>query len=164
MPGSSLPRVAIALFLFVAFPLLASGCATTIPTVSANGAASGNGGLHAVAFAPLTGPPAPVADRLANSFASASAARELPLAPYRQRRSAYVVKGYMSVVSGEEGTTALYVWDVLSPDLQRLYRISGQATGPASDGDPWNALSQETLDAIAGSTLDQLANWMAGQQ
>lgn len=164
MPGSGYWRLAAALSLLVALVLTAGGCTTTVPTATANNTATANGRLQAVAFAPLTGPPAAVADRLATSFANASAARELPLAPFRRRRSAYVVKGFMSVVPSDDGTTALYVWDVLSPDLKRLYRITGQTTDPASDDDPWNALSQETLDAIAGSTLDQLAGWLAGQQ
>jgi hypothetical protein len=86
----------------------------------------------------------------------------MTLAPYQGRKSDYVIKGFISVVPGDEGTTAVYVWDVLSPDLQRLHRISGQTTDPARAGDGWTALSQATLDRIAEQTLDQLAIWMAG--
>ncbi len=144
--------------------LAPGGCATTIPSVTTAHSAPGQAAPQAIAFAPLSGPPAPVADRLAASFANASVERGITLAPYRRNRSAFVVKGFMSVVPGEDGTTALYVWDVLSPDLKRLHRITGQTTDPASAGDPWAALSQDSLDAIAGSTLDQLAVWMAARE
>lgn len=164
MSGARLLRILAASVMLGTLLLAPGGCATTIPSVTSAHSSPGQASARAIAFAPLSGPPPPVADRLATAFASASAERGMPLAPYRRNRSAYVVKGFMSVVPGEDGTTALYVWDVLSPDLKRLYRISGQTTDPARADDPWAALSQDSLDAIAGSTLDQLAVWMAARQ
>jgi len=151
---------------FAAAGLLA-GCASTITAVQDGEAPGGQVRVQRdtprLAFAPLTGPPQPVADSLARSFAGAALARGLVLAPYRRRRSAYVVKGFISIVPGKNGTTAVYIWDVLSPDLKRLHRISGQSTDRASREDPWTALGPQTIDAIAETTLDQLALWLASR-
>ncbi len=136
-----------------------SACVSTGSNVS-----SGFGdSTRTLAFAPLNGPPQPVADQLAQAFATAAVNRGLTLTPYRRRRSAYVVKGFITVVPGKNGTTAVYVWDVLSPDLQRLHRISGQSTDKQRADDPWSALGLETLRSIADDTADQLAIWVAAR-
>jgi hypothetical protein len=157
------PVLAARLILVASAFVLLGACASTIATVSDDPRTTAAIGPQAIAFAPLSGPPRPVADKLASSFAGASLARGLPLAPYRSRNSAFVVKGFISVASGDDGTTAVYVWDVLDADLKRLHRISGQTTDPAKATDAWNALSQQTLDTIAEATLDQLALWMASR-
>jgi len=147
--------------------IVLQGCAATVSTIADNRSVTepmaARAGSPAYAFAPLSGPPAAVADRLAISFASASQARGLPLASYGNRKSALVIKGFISVVPGADGTTAVYVWDVLDANLKRLHRISGQTTDPAKAADGWDALSEKTLDTIAETTLDQLALWQAGQ-
>ena len=163
MPSFHAANLAVRLILIATALGLLGACASTISTVSDDPRLSAQTQQKAIAFAPLSGPPPPVADRLAVSFADASLARGLPLSPYASGSSAFVVKGFMSVVPGAEGTTAVYVWDVLSPDLKRLHRISGQTTDPASASDGWSALSQQTLDTIAEATLDQLALWLADQ-
>ncbi len=116
--------------------LMLSACATPVSTVAGDPATAGRTlaehSVSALAFAPLSGPPRPVADALAKSFADAAVARSLRLAPYRRRKSAYVIKGFISVTPGENGTIAVYVWDVLSPELKRLHRISGQVTEKAT--------------------------------
>lgn len=142
-----------------------SACAATLSTVTDNSGSPGQSALPAakLAFAPLSGPPPPVAEALAHSFANAASARNLNLAPYRKRRSAYVIKGFISVAPGRDGTTAVYVWDVLSPDLQRLHRIAGQVTDKRTADAPWTAFSQESLDLIAEQTLDRLALWLANR-
>ena len=162
--GPKPARAAGSLIIALAAAVTLSACATSISTLAGNRASEAipiEEPLSALAFAPVAGPPRPVADALARSFANAAVARKLTLAPYRRRTSAYVVKGFMSVSTGENGTMTVYVWNVLSPDLKRLHRISGQVTDEAVAGDPWTALSQKTLDTIADTTLDQLALWMA---
>ncbi len=149
----------------IAIACLLSACASTITGMQEDGPPSPQSryvrAAPRLAFAPLTGPPQPVADDLARSFAGAAMARGLVLAPYRRRGSAYVVKGFISVAPGRNKTTAVYIWDVLGPDLKRLHRISGQSTAVTRVQDPWAALGPETLDAIAGATLDELADWLA---
>lgn len=147
------------LLLILLSAIALSACETTGSNVG-TGLGDAKGTL---AFAPLNGPPQPVADQLAQAFATAAVSRGLTLAPYRQRRSAYVVKGFISVVPGKNGTTAVYVWDVLSPDLTRLHRISGQSTDQQRMDDPWSALSPDTLQSIADDTADRLAIWVASR-
>jgi hypothetical protein len=157
------PVLVARLILIASAVILLAACASTIGTVSDDPRTTASISPQAIAFAPLSGPPPPVADRLATSFAGASLSRGLPLAPYRSRKSAFIVKGFISILPGDDGTTAVYVWDILDPDLKRLHRISGQTTDPAKAGDAWSALSQQTLDTIAETTLDQLALWMASR-
>ena len=147
------------LLILLSAAVVLSACVSTGSNVS-----TGLGGAtRTLAFAPLNGPPQPVADQLAQAFATAAVSRGLTLAPYRRRRSAYVVKGFITVVPGKNGTTAVYVWDVLSPDLKRLHRISGQSTDKQRLDDPWSALSPDTLQSIADDTADRLAIWVAAR-
>lgn len=159
------PRTRNRLLFLLCATLALSACVSTVSDKRASFGSNGRSGTEsaapALAFAPLDGPPQPVADQLAQAFATAAVSRGLTLAPYRQRRSAFVVKGFITVLPGKNGTTAVYVWDILNPDLQRLYRISGQSTDKRQADDPWAALGPETLQSIADNTADKLTSWLA---
>lgn len=111
------------------------------------------------AFAPLTGAPQPVADRLAASIATASLRHNVPLAPFADANGAYIVKGYLSAVTQAESTQAIYVWDVLDGERTRLNRITGSVAVPATADNPWDAIGGATLDRVAAETVGALAAW-----
>ncbi len=113
------------------------------------------------AFAPLTGAPQPVADRLAASIATASLQHNVPLAPYADGNGAYIVKGYLSAVTQADMTQAIYVWDVLDGKRTRLNRITGSVEVPATADNPWDAIGGATLDQVAARTVGALAAWQA---
>ncbi len=113
------------------------------------------------AFAPLTGAPQPVADRLAASIATASLQRNVPLAPFADANGAYIVKGYLSAVTEADTTRAIYVWDVLDGQRTRLNRITGSVEVPATAANPWDAIGGATLDRVATETIGALAAWQA---
>jgi hypothetical protein len=114
-----------------------------------------------VSFAPLTGPPQPVADVLAEAVARQSAAHGLALAGFGDPAADYTIKGYLSAEADAAGTRAVYVWDVLDRDLKRLNRVSGAVTAPASAADPWAAVDAATLDELARQSVSALAAWLA---
>ena len=113
------------------------------------------------AFAPLTGAPQPVADRLAASIATASLQHNVPLAPFADANGAYLVKGYLSAVTQADTTQAIYVWDVLDGERTRLNRITGSVEVPATAANPWDAIGGATLDQVAAETVGALAAWQA---
>ena len=113
------------------------------------------------AFAPLTGAPQPVADRLAASIATASLQHNVPLAPFDDGNGAYIVKGYLSAVTQADTTRAITVWDVLDGKRTRLDRITGSIEVPATAANPWDAIGGATLDQVAAETVGALAAWQA---
>jgi hypothetical protein len=113
------------------------------------------------AFAPLTGAPRPVADRLAASIATAALQHNVALAPFADANGAYIVKGYLSAVTQADTTRAIYVWDVLDGARTRLNRITGSVEVPATADNPWDAIGGATLDQVATETVGALAAWQA---
>ena len=113
------------------------------------------------AFAPLTGAPQPVADRLAASIATASLQHNVSLTPFADANGAYIVKGYLSAVTQADTTRAIYVWDVLDGQRTRLNRITGSIEVPAIADNPWDAIGGATLDQLAAETVGALAAWQA---
>ncbi len=111
------------------------------------------------AFAPLTGAPQPIADRLAAAIASASLLHNVPLAPFAHGNATYIVKGYLSAVTQGGGTRAIYVWDVLDSERTRLNRITGSVEVPVTADNPWDAIGGATLDRVAAETIAALAAW-----
>ncbi|MHA6686584.1 hypothetical protein [Mesorhizobium sp. A556] len=79
-----------------------------------------------------------------------------------------MLKGYFSVVSEGSDTTVIYVWDVYDPAGNRLHRINGQQKAPSVKGaEGWPAVPPTTMQAVADSTVEQLAAWIssrAGQE
>jgi hypothetical protein len=80
----------------------------------------------------------------------------------------HMLKGYFSAVSEGSDTTVIYVWDVYDPAGNRLHRINGQQKAPSVKGaEGWPAVVPATMQAIADSTIEQLAAWIssrAGQE
>lgn len=113
------------------------------------------------AFAPLTGAPQPVADRLAASIATASVQHNVRLAPFADGNGALIVKGYLSVVTEADTTRAIYVWDVLDSERGRLNRITGSVAVPVTADNPWDVIGGATLDRMAAETVSALATWQA---
>ena len=113
------------------------------------------------AFAPLSGAPQPVADRLAASIATASLQHNVTLAPFAEGNGAFIVKGYLSTVTEAGATRVIYVWDVLDSERTRLNRITGSVAVPVTADNPWDAIGGATLDQVAAKTIDALAVWQA---
>ncbi|MGB3418160.1 MAG: hypothetical protein WBA36_15910 [Mesorhizobium sp.] len=72
-----------------------------------------------------------------------------------------MLKGYFSALTEGADTTVIYVWDIYDPAGNRLHRINGQQKAPSvKGGDGWSAVAPATMQAVADTTMDQLAAWL----
>lgn len=74
------------------------------------------------------------------------------------------MKGYFSAISEDGVTTVIYVWDVVDDSGTRLHRIQGQQRADGGQGEGWSAVQDETMEAIADATMNQLVAWLASRQ
>ncbi len=110
-------------------------------------------------FAPVVGAGKEALTALAARLAVRAGERGVPLA--ENGGATHVVRGYFSATTTGRNTTVGYVWDVSSPDGQRLHRIQGQQTTAARGGEGWDAVDDATMETIADRTIDELALWLS---
>jgi len=141
--------------------------ATTSP-VTASAEASPPAGPIAknvrMQIAPIVGPSVEAATPLTERLAVRARARGIHLAGSAETAAAtHVLKGYFSALTEGKETTIVYVWDVYDPAGNRLHRINGQQKVATSNAEGWGAVPPAAMQAIADSTMDELATWLAGQ-
>ncbi|MGF7004548.1 hypothetical protein [Aminobacter sp. BE322] len=116
-----------------------------------------------VQFAPIVGTPVEAATPLTERLGIQARARGITLAGSTDTSpSGIIMRGYFSAMTEGSDTTVVYVWDVYDPAGTRLHRINGQhKAASAGGGDGWSAVTASTMQAIADSTIDDLASWLA---
>ncbi len=112
-------------------------------------------------FDPIVGATVDVAAPLTERLAQRARARGIALAGNADPATTHVLKGYFSTLTEGGVTTVIYVWDVYDPAGNRLHRINGQQKAPAGAGEGWTAVPPATMQAIADTTVDQLASWLS---
>jgi hypothetical protein len=130
---------------------------------STNTTAALNPGIAArtrLRFDPIVGATVDVATPLTERLAQRARARGITLAGNADPSTTHVLKGYFSTLTEGGQTTVIYVWDVYDPSGNRLHRINGQQKA-SGNGEGWAAVPPATMQAIADSTVDQLASWLA---
>ena len=134
-----------------------------VQTASANASAALNPGIAArtrLRFDPIVGATVDVATPLTERLAQRARARGISLAGSTDPSTTHILKGYFSTRTEGGQTTVIYVWDVYDPAGNRLHRINGQQKA-SGKGEGWAAVPPATMQAIADSTVDQLASWLA---
>ena len=137
--------------------------AVSVLSASADASAALDPGIAArtrLRFDPIVGATVDVATPLTERLAQRARARGIRLAGNTDPSTTHVLKGYFSTLTEGGRTTVIYVWDVYDPSGNRLHRINGQQKAPAGGGEGWAAVSPATMQAIADSTIDQLASWL----
>ena len=138
--------------------------AVSVQSASADATAALDPGIAArtrLRFDPIVGATVDVATPLTERLAQRARARGIRLAGNTDPSTTHVLKGYFSTLTEGGRTTVIYVWDVYDPSGNRLHRINGQQKAPAGGGEGWAAVSPATMQAIADSTIDQLASWLS---
>jgi hypothetical protein len=138
--------------------------AVPMQSASAKTTAALNPGIAArtrLRFDPIVGATVDVATPLTERLAQRARARGITLAGSTDPSTTHVLKGYFSTLTEGGQTTVIYVWDVYDPSGNRLHRINGQQKAPSGKGEGWAAVPPATMQAIADSTIDQLASWLA---
>ena len=150
-----------------------SGPTTTLSSdpaaVSAAAAAPARGQAAAirtsakVQFAPVIGTSPGSVNPLASRLMARAAQRGIAVSQTGDATTTHVIKGYFSAFTEQRETTVIYVWDVLDPAGHRLHRIQGQQKVAAAQGEGWNSVTPQTMEAIADRTIDDLATWLVSR-
>ena len=75
----------------------------------------------------------------------------------------YRVRGYLAAEPTADGQTALsFVWDVFDSQKRRAQRMQGATVARNSSGD-WSGVDQSTVNKAASESMDQIAQFLAGQ-
>jgi len=115
-------------------------------------------------IAPIVGPSVDAAAPLTERLALKARERGIRLAGSTDTApTTHVLKGYFSALTEGKETTVVYVWDVYDPDGNRLHRINGQQKAATSGTEGWGAVPPAAMQAIADSTVSELASWLSGQ-
>jgi len=140
--------------------------AATAPASATNPAPAQSAAIGSVAriqFAPIVGTSVEAATALSERLASRSRERGMVLARSNDPATTHMLKGYFTPLKEGKQTTVIYVWDVYDPSGNRIHRISGQEKAASGSGDGWKGVSDATMRTIAETTIDQLADWLAGR-
>ncbi|MDZ7822737.1 MAG: hypothetical protein U5K75_00940 [Ahrensia sp.] len=129
--------------------------AAPTPTVAAPAIA----GQSQVYFAPIVGAPVANVTALSRRLSAAATANNISLQPTATPTINHEIRGYFSALSDAGSTTVIHVWDVFSPDGQRVHRIQGQEQIAGQAADPWSIVPAATMEAIADTVLSQYAQW-----
>jgi hypothetical protein len=141
-----------------------SSAAATQPAASPGPAAAVRTSAK-VQFAPAVGAPTESVNPLAARLTARAAQRGIGLAAAGDATATHVIRGYFSAFTEQRETTVIYVWDVLDPAGARLHRIQGQQKVAAgAQGEGWNSVTPQTMEAIADRTIDDLATWLVSRQ
>ncbi len=111
---------------------------------------------------PFTGGPGNTLDTLAADIQRAADRAELKLARPTDPPATYRVKGHLTAIGSDQGTTVTYVFDVYDAAGTRVYRFIGSEPSGATDGDPWSGVNNATLGIIAERTVETLKAWLHG--
>ncbi len=135
--------------------------ATGAPAAPQRSAGLKPGKLH---IAPIVGAPVNVVTPLTHRINDDAKAKGIELAGNNDPSAAYVMKGYFSVLSEDNQTTVLYVWDVLDASGNRLHRIQGQEKVPGAAADSWSVVPASAMQAIADRTMQEYSTWLAANR
>lgn len=115
-------------------------------------------------IAPIIGAPVTVVTPLAHRINDDARAKGIELAGNNGTDATYVMKGYFSVLSEDNETTVLYVWDVMDASGNRLHRIQGQEKVPGASADSWSIVPASAMQSIADKTMQQYSSWLAANR
>ncbi|WP_052958176.1 hypothetical protein [Mesorhizobium sp. LC103] len=116
-----------------------------------------------VQFAPVIGATTEATGPLSARLSTRAQERGISLVAAGDTSATHVVKGYFSALSDNGETTVIYVWDVMDAAGNRIHRIQGQQKAPSRGAEGWPSVTPSTMEAVADSTVDQLAGWLTAR-
>jgi hypothetical protein len=112
-----------------------------------------------VAVASVDGPPAEVSTRFRQSFDEAATTRKIAVTTPAKAR--YLVRGYLTASPIEGGAEIDVVWDVFTPNKQRVQRLSDSIAVKGAGDDAWAMMDDTALNSIASKCADDLAAYLS---
>ena len=120
--------------------------------------------LAKIALAPVIGAPDPVSKQLATQLTSAAEKHRITLAPDRDAKADYLLRGYIVAARDKTSTKVSYIWDVSDPTGKRVNRITGEeVAATVNPKDPWASVTPQVTQAIADKTASSLGSWLPSQ-
>ncbi|MEL6435688.1 MAG: hypothetical protein AAFP99_02720 [Pseudomonadota bacterium] len=116
-----------------------------------------------VYFAPIVGAPVDKVTALSRRLSAASPTRGVRLSPSKASGINHEIRGYFSALSENGQTTVIHVWDVFTPNGQRVHRIQAQERVSGVSADPWRIVPAATMEAIAEKVLAEYSSWRGGR-
>ena len=112
-----------------------------------------------VAIVSVDGAPADLSAHFSQSLAEAAAARRIAVANPAKAR--YLVRGYLTATPIEGGAEVDLVFDVFTPDKQRVQRLSDAIAVRGAGDDAWATIGDAGLDSVAAKSADDLAAYLS---
>lgn len=120
--------------------------------------------IATVYFAPVVGAPVTNVTALSRRLSSAAPLSGIKLEPSSSITINHEIRGYFSALSESGTITVIHVWDVFTPQGQRVHRIQGEEKIVGAASDPWAAVPAATMEKIADTVLSQYASWRGAAQ
>ncbi|MBM6592778.1 hypothetical protein [Microvirga pudoricolor] len=108
----------------------------------------------------IDGAPAPVKTALVDELTTAAASRKVELVG-TGTEARYRVRGYLTTETAGGETSVAYVWDVFDAQKRRAQRLAGSSPVKVAS---WSELDKETLAKLAGSSMDEIAEFLAASK
>ena len=116
-------------------------------------------GGASLAILSVEGAPEPLAHAFDQSLEAAASDRQIKLSPPTSAK--YLARGYLSASRVKDGVAVAFVWDVFTPDKQRVRRLADTIVVSGSGDDPWATVTPAALDSIAAKCADDLAAYLS---
>ncbi|MEZ5773810.1 MAG: hypothetical protein R3D33_03590 [Hyphomicrobiaceae bacterium] len=114
-----------------------------------------------LAFVPIIGAPATVANQMTASLVAAVERQAIPVARAPGEAADYKVLGYVVAAPEKAGTKVSYIWDVTDAAGARVTRFTGEEYLPGKAAkDPWSVIDQQVIERIAMQSAMQIAAWV----
>lgn len=118
-----------------------------------------------IALAPVIGAPDPVSKQLVSQLTSAMEKQRIAVAPDRDAKADYMLRGYIVAARDKSNTKVSYIWDVTDPTGKRVNRVTGEeAVASTNPKDPWASVSAAVTQNIADKTATSLGAWLPNQK
>ncbi len=117
-----------------------------------------------VYFAPVVGAPVNNVTALSRRLSSAAPLNGIKLESSASITINHEIRGYFSALSESGSITVIHVWDVFTPQGQRVHRIQGEEKIVGAASDPWAAVPAATMEKIADTVLSQYVSWRGTSQ
>ena len=118
-----------------------------------------------IALAPVIGAPDPVSKQLVSQLTSAMEKQRVSVAPDRDAKADYMLRGYIVAARDKSNTKVSYIWDVTDPTGKRVNRVTGEeVVASTNPKDPWASVGAAVTQNIADKTATQLGTWLPSQR
>lgn len=119
--------------------------------------------LTGVSFSlqPFQGVPGNAGDQLMNKIAETARREGLTVALRPGAQTRYRLVGWLTAIGNDTATTVVYTYQVFDASGREVHRITGQEPSDGTSGDPWSAVTDDTITIIAERTVAALKAWLA---